>query len=290
MESYDDTFEIHANGFQNTGSICYFNSLLQGLLSCTSINKYFLEMTEPQNRLQRVYKQMITTLHNGNNNEVVQKWSSTVWNVFTSLCPKGFNFGRGQEDASEGLTLLLQTMNAPGVDYRMFHRYENRIACKDCKKVVSKTNDESLLCEIHLDDIKKYDGKIESFIRGHSPIMDNNYKCPNCKSRGNKIQKKILAMVPEVFIVHYKKFDKKWNAETPASIAINNGEKNMIYKLVSQTMHSGNRSGGHYWALATRKTGCFNLNDVSVRQITEKNLAQSSNQSYLLWYHFDHFE
>ena len=46
---YDNEYAVSGFGFQNTGVICYFNSMLQGLLSCTSFIQMFKENKDLQN-------------------------------------------------------------------------------------------------------------------------------------------------------------------------------------------------------------------------------------------------
>ena len=42
LQLYDERYAIKPNGFINTGANCYLNSILQCLLSCTSIYKTLL--------------------------------------------------------------------------------------------------------------------------------------------------------------------------------------------------------------------------------------------------------
>ena len=43
---YNEKYEFNPNGFVNLGATCYFNSLVQGLMSCTQLTETILEMDD----------------------------------------------------------------------------------------------------------------------------------------------------------------------------------------------------------------------------------------------------
>lgn len=163
--------------------------------------------------------------------------------------------------------------------------------CKMCGNETSCIKDESILCEIHEQDLASTNGDLNNFILHHQPTLDAEYKCNECKTAGNCVQKKALTMVPEVFIILYKKFKKKWIGSTPAFLSIPTfGEKTMVYRLVSQSQHSGGQNGGHYWSVSNRRGGVYMLNDSSCEKVNSNVLHIAKPESYLLWYHFSHYE
>jgi ubiquitin C-terminal hydrolase len=272
---YDNKFIPPASGLKNTGVICYFNSLLQGLLSCSSLNKYVIEH-KTQNNVVSSYREI---LNKAFNNENYSNLSPKLWKSFIQIC-NNHKFGRGQEDASEGLTLLLDSMNNPEIDRLFEHRYQIITSCNNCNQTCSNQIDESFMIEIYESEIKNTN--LNDYIISHNVEIDG-YKCNFCNSV-NTIQNKKLSMLPEIIIVLFKKYDKKWNHNFPEILTFNSIYGKMGYKLVSQTEHSGGRNGGHYWSHSLRNNGIYNLNDTSCSKV---NSFQKNNETYLLWYHIE---
>lgn len=270
---YDSKFIPPASGLRNTGVICYFNSLLQGLLSCSSLNKYIVEH-KSKNKVMTSYREI---LDKSFNNKKYMDMSPKLWKSFIQVC-QNKKFGKGQEDASEGLTLLLDSMDNPEIDRLFEHRYQVITNCLDCGNVCSKQIDESFMIEIYENEIKNRD--LNQYISSHDVEIDG-YKCKYCNSINTRQIKK-LSMLPEIIIILFKKYDKKWNYDFPKKLYFNSIDGKMTFGLVSQTEHSGGRNGGHYWSHSLRKDGVYNLNDTSCCKV---NSFQKNNETYLLWYH-----
>ena len=119
-------------------------------------------------------------------------------------------------------------------------------------------------------------------------MKDNDYICPNCDIKGNQIKMAKLAMVPEVIVLLFKKYQKigsksvavKKDINFPHELQFNNGK--MKYKIVSQCEHSGGINGGHYWALSKRRNNITYLNDTSC---TNTEDFASSSSTYMVFYH-----
>jgi hypothetical protein len=69
----------------------------------------------------------------------------------------------------------------------------------------------------------------------------------------------MLVMIPEVFIVQYKKYNAKWSSASPEILKFKHSKNKLLYQLVSQSQHSGGQSGGHYWSISKRNGGVFKL-------------------------------
>ena len=69
MIKYDETYEILPCGFNNLGNTCYFNALIQALLSCTSFNKIIYENKDnkkyKQNKVISKYLEILENMKNG---------------------------------------------------------------------------------------------------------------------------------------------------------------------------------------------------------------------------------
>jgi len=281
---YNEKYEFNPNGFVNLGATCYFNSLVQGLMSCTQLTETILEMDDRLglSPVLSAYKQMLLTVSTGDVKTAMQS-VVPLWKTLISELRKSGNktFGSGQEDSSEALTLILQSMNSFMVDYLFEHKYERIIFCHHCNKICSRPEDTSIIYEVHYKDLTPHGGDLNRYILNHRPPMDESYICPKCNKAGKKTQAKQLVVIPEIFVVQYNKYESKWPAAVPTELKIPTTDGSyMKYILVSQTLHSGSQRGGHYWAYAKRAGGVFNLNDTSVSKADFSSL----NQTVLLWY------
>ena len=91
-------------------------------------------------------------------------------------------------------------------------------------------------------------------------------------------------MVPEILIIQYKKYGKKWKAPCPKILEFPSRGKKLIYELVSQSKHRGSTAGGHYWCTSRRSGGkIYLLNDNATPRITK---FDDGVENYMLWYSF----
>lgn len=290
---YNEKYTVVPSGFQNTGVICYFNSLLQSLLSCTALNQYMIntpinytnKLGQPttKNIVWKTYQDMIKGMLTTPNS----KWSVIMWEVLINYLKKNNkheNFGKGQEDAHEGLVILLDAMNDKNIDRLFDHRFRTTIKCNFCDKVCSITMDESTVIDVYPEELDEKNS-LEQYIKKYNPIMDENYICSHkdCMKRGNKNQERNITMLPEIIILQFKKYNNKTLVKFPEQIdfsSINN--KNIIYKLVSQIEHSGNKNGGHYWSISLREhEKIYNFNDTSIIDA----VWNPTNNTYMAFYH-----
>lgn len=288
---YSNKYTANPTGLQNTGVICYFNSLIQSLLSCTSLNQYFIN--EPatytnkegqptkHNKVWIMYQQMIVDMVKSTGSS---DWSVKLWTVLiehlrsTNKYPK---FGHGQEDGHEGFHLLIDALEDKKVVKLFEHRFRSIIGCVSCKKICIKTVDEAIAIPIHESELKSTE--LESYLKDHKPEIDSDFICKHCKKKGDKTQMCELTMVPEILVLQFKKFNQKSIIDFPQQLQFNSsGEVPIIYQLVSQMEHSGSTSGGHYWAISLRRDGViYNFNDNSMA----KSMWQPTTETYVAFYH-----
>src|SRR5271170_5140980 len=136
MQKFDRLYLPMPYSLKNNGVLCYFNSLVQSLMSCTALTKHVLEMPETSNgdsEITREYANIIRSV-------LIRKAdASTLYDV-SFLLNSLVNFRKSlknnlsvknQEDVQEGLTLLLDSMNPSISD--LFHiRYKCEIVCHKC--------------------------------------------------------------------------------------------------------------------------------------------------------------
>jgi len=246
LEKYNSQLAVSPVGFRNTGVICYFNSVLQSLLSCTSFISKIKEekLKHPSNTTLAEFNKLIDLYESLRNNEnekdinnliisKIQQMSVSLWRTMAiTNKQKNNNFSfNGQQCAGEGLNYLLDSMDEiKNIQSLFTHRYNANLYCFDCKKWVSKVNNtnnifivESNLHIHQLDEFKEFDkkeheifGKIytppnickmNKYLIKQNTYVDKDYKCPKCEMKGEKYKLNYLVMIPEILVVMSKKYD-----------------------------------------------------------------------------------
>lgn len=291
---YNREYALRPFGLNNTGVICYFNSMLQCLLSCTSVVETFQQNKELQTRnpLCAVFWSMICKAQD--ENDAVQNMSPVVWSALIArmrASGKRFgNFGSGQEDANEGMTIFIDELDSPEIEQLFEHRYRTTLECAECghKHKLTGGNDisgdVSIWTEFHLKEVKAAGGDLQQMIVKPTCEPIDGFACPKCKHKGEKSQTMRLSMTPEIMVIMLKKYKSKWAVDAPEIIEIpSHNTAPFRYRLVALSEHSGSESGGHYWANALRSDEkYYNLNDTGVSAIPQLKTTQAS---YMIWYH-----
>jgi len=301
--AYDEKKLPIGQGFRNLGATCYFNSILQCLLSCPSI----FQVLEENKHLEHIATNELATnlldLYNSAmsgqsiENKCIPIWRS-IMNIARSR-KDNVSFDMGQQDAHEGLMLFLNLMDyLPEVKRLFKHRYKTQITCDSCKKFVVNKVEENLTFEVPPDlkteqherfkyvDINYNKSlPLNEFLRKQNGSVDENFICPECSGKNHKFKSVILTMIPEILPIVIKKYYEKKLTPFPAYLEFVSAskEKKLIYKLVAQSEHSGNMQGGHYWAIGLRADGWKLLNDSSVSDGT----PGPTHNTYLLFYHYE---
>jgi ubiquitin C-terminal hydrolase len=272
----------NTNGFQNSGVICWFNSMLQTILTCTSVSKVFYENKndiQTRNKLCQEFWNLIQ--------EPSPEKSQTVLRAFMmQLHTKGHNvremFGRGQEDANEGLLKFIDALEAPEIEYLFEHTYSSYIYCKECKFRKTITEKDVNICVEFDPSIKMV--TTQNVLNQTSEIKD--YKCDRCQETNTSVMLKRLYATPEILILIFKKYVGKTMVECPPEFQIPSMDptKPYTYKLIGVNEHSGGQGGGHYWAVAKRRDGYYRLNDMSATKISDTGMS-ATPETYMAWYH-----
>lgn len=311
MIPYNKKFVPHPFGLSNSGAICWFNSLLQSLLSCSSFNETLIN-NEHKYKSNRILSNYITILKHGLQSNQIRRFTgqnhAQIINIIRQQQAKSkskVKFGSGQQDADEGLKLLIDAISDKTIVELFQIRYRGYIRCKSCDyrhQSRQDIGDPNFTIEIAMDifdDIKedKHADIIQKYVICHNEFIDGNYVCIQCNTKGNADKIAKLAMTPEVLILLFKKYTNqikgkkvvvqavKKDIKFPNRLEFNRGT--LKYNLVSQCEHSGGLGGGHYWAISQRKTKedeleTFNLNDSSVGSAT----FGSTSNTYMLFYHY----
>ena len=175
---------IKTCGLMNFGSICYLNSFIQSLLSCTCITEFFLsneiKFVSDNNRVAVEYIKLLKDIMNTTNYNTVLN-PGGLFNSLTTIINRKYTkkiFGRGQEDSGEAIHYFLDSIDDENL-YKMFKcRYIVKIWCTKCCKEISSSIDESCMIEIPQNFNKmtfNNSTSINEFIRQHVSIL-SDYK------------------------------------------------------------------------------------------------------------------
>ena len=306
MEKYDPDSELEPFGFNNMGATCYFNSMLQSMLSCTSFVNILLRNKDNaqylSNPVTKYLIEMLLESKNENRKDLLATYSPRIWKeMVVYLCrkyKKPINEVLvGQQCAGEGFDCFLDSLDEFREIQNLFlHRYKTKIHCFNCDKWVSEVDsiNSSFMIEPdlkipQLEQFKKYDPddiNMNKFLLRQSGYRDKDFICPKCKTKGEKYTISFLVLVPEILVVLSKKYtiNKKLDVMTnfPEHMQFDaKGGKLFKYSAVSQIEHVGGLHGGHYWCVSKRSDGWYNLNDNAV----SKSEFKPTKQTYITFYH-----
>lgn len=299
---YDERFIPNGNGFMNRGATCYFNSLLQCLLSCSSIYTVLDNIREKEHvKRNRLAQNLIKLWDAALRDEPIYSLCDPIWRDVIAISQKQNNrvrMGSGQEDAHEGLMMFLDAMETIPEIRRLFeHRHRIKVLCDKCQKFVIDKKETNLVFEAQqdlkteqLERFKEVDEfydttmSLNDFLRKQNGYVDGDHLCSFCNEKCAKFKTTTLTMIPEILPVVFKKYTHKSITPFPATLEFatlgNNGK--LVYKLVAQSEHSGTMMGGHYWAICQRKGKWQRLNDLSV---SDGNAGPTMN-TYMVFYHY----
>jgi len=127
---------------------------------------------------------------------------------------------------------------------------------------------------------------------------DDAWYCPNCEKHQQATKKFDLWSLPEVLIIHLKRFsyNRYWRDKIDTLIefpvknldmteyVINSSHGQAVYDLISVSNHYGGMGGGHYTAYGKNKTdgNWYYFDDSSVTQTNEE--AVVTKAAYVLFY------
>ncbi|CAN0840798.1 Ubiquitin carboxyl-terminal hydrolase 10 [Linum grandiflorum] len=140
---------------------------------------------------------------------------------------------------------------------------------------------------------------LEAFLREEPLGPDDMWYCPNCKEHRQATKKLDLWKLPEILVVHMKRFSYsrflKNKLDTFVDFPIHNldlskyvkqkdSEKSCTYDLYAISNHYGGLGGGHYTAYAKLidEDRWYNFDDSRVTPVNESDIKTSA--AYVLFY------
>lgn len=283
-------------GFDNLGATCYFNSLLQALLSCSNLTKAFIQIElndSPSAGLALIYKNMCSKL-----DQLNQHRAGILWKSFMkSISKRTDSLDASQQCAGEALRLFLEALSldlgqclgqgtpkVTIVDRLFYHRMAHIIQCCECLELTNQYSVDAIL-HVTIESIDKFqalEAGSDARLCFEQDTLLKDYQCQSCKTRGLATKKERLVMVPEILTVMIKRYNNKGQKLTqlvqlPEVLQIGPHS----YKAVAQIEHQGSLSGGHYWANCLRRTGWYTLNDTSC---SKSEGFRPSGSTYITFY------
>lgn len=170
MEELKSECLPEASGLTNIGQTCYFNSMLQALISCTSLSTLILQLKDTStNQLLLEYSKLLT---NPNSNQSITIWE-TMMRILVST-NKHPHFRNQQQDSHESLQIFLDllSMNHPEINEIFNARYRYRTVCHECKFSTEKAHEDLSISLNQTDKIP------ETLMNRSTEITD--YRCNSC--------------------------------------------------------------------------------------------------------------
>ena len=307
----DNKPEICPFGFKNIGYTCYFNSLMQALLSCHSFLDSMSHIKKT-NKIIDLFKDLINTSTQdinsindptitNSNIDKLNNFSTVIWReLIVSMSKKNksniISFLQDMQCIGEGFHQILDSLSEYQHIQNLFlHRYKTLIKCFVCDEWVTKKECMYSLFEVdpqfktqQLEKFKKFHedtDNLKDYLLKQTSHTDSNFECSKCKIKEERFRIDILVMSPKILVVMSKKFDveQKINVHTdfPEKMVFRGFNENMEYEAVAQIEHSGDREYGHYWAICKRGDKWFNFNDMSVTP----SKFQPNNNTFIVIYH-----
>ena len=264
-------YNVPTFGLNNIGNTCYFNSLVQSLLSLPIFNQF---------SISKKHDNLITNAYS----KILEQTTRDVGELLRALMhlrsgKTNLHFG-AQEDANEGLVMLLDEIGMD-VEHLFNVRYAVSLFCTNCN-YDSEVVVETAKCEVFID----YYGDVplKDYIMSHQNIPED-YKCEKCGMKDKTVKCRNLRRISTFVVIVFKKYDMKKLIEVPTSFIIDGGAKKYKYEMRAQIEHLGVQSGGHYIAMGMRQDGnVYIFNDSSTTQSPGFKITPNT---YMVFYHLE---
>lgn len=140
---------------------------------------------------------------------------------------------------------------------------------------------------------------LEAFLNEEPLGPDDMWYCPRCKEHRQASKKLDLWRLPEILVVHLKRFSYSRFLKNKLDTFVNfpthdldltryvsykNGPQSNIYELYAVSNHYGSMGGGHYTAYAKliEENRWYNFDDSHVSPVSEDRIKSSA--AYVLFY------
>lgn len=236
-----------------SGVACWWNSMLQFMMSITCIYDALKRTEADGNDLATAYIQFVE-------NKIDNR---SLFEVFVRVAP---DLDRGQQCSREGFERFIDELKNKEVEYLLSVGIRKILACASCggnngvdiKDPTTRTN--NTVAGYYFNPLITTKEQFTNFIRRHDYKME--WKCENADCAKFNITQVIdaadvLKRVNPVMCFHMNKYNLAKQLQFfPESfeIPMSNGAEIRVYKLVATTEHTGSVGGGHYQARGLRQS------------------------------------
>jgi uncharacterized UBP type Zn finger protein len=159
-------------GLQNTGVICYFNSLIQGLVSCPAFTSAIKQYATSDNE---VATSVVAFLNHVN---ATDSAVMTANPILQKIIKTHKFFGTQQEDASEGFDILLEKLG-DDISKIFESKWRVDVYCYNCNALVSNTTDTMNRLIMERKYIALNDDGFAGYVSANMSQFDD-YSCAEC--------------------------------------------------------------------------------------------------------------
>lgn len=242
-------------GFRNTGAICYFNALIQCILSSTRFIDFLLQL-ENETVFTEFFRHIV-------NDE---------WNVtFTTRLLIELNSFSPNQSSSEYFIMLLDKFKLEN----LFQcKYNIQMTCQRCGHHKRRTDiTYNVLINQSFDEFFQTETNLE------------NVLCDGCKQKTLYIENRRVSDLSDMIAVSFNKYFHKHLISYPLSFDIGNN----TYKMVGVVDHFGVLNAGHYVARAKRvgdnnEEKYYLFDDERVMDINDDTFSKTMAETYMIFY------
>lgn len=273
---------VAPRGLVNINQCCWWNSLLQALLSCKYFVITILENNDSNSPTYKAFKKFIRSHLEPDN---YTRSNIMLLNIFLNELKEKKNnsfeiFISGQQSVSEGFVVLLDILNSPSIHYLFTHIYEESIVKKNNINECIGCQRQNNNCFYQFDekDLLKR-GLKECLMYTIEDIKD--FKVDNKVNPCIKISR--LKRISTIFIVLLNKYKMKRSyIPLPSVITMKhkNGTIITFYKKACIDHLGTLESGGHYIARGERNKNIVLFNDTQL----ENSSLNTSLNTYMIFY------
>ena len=249
-------------GFQNTGSICYFNSLVQCLISSSFFLRFVLEKDKESQERNEIFTSFLTNITN-------DQWNT---NFTTQLLYYVKNFQPNQS-ASEYFIFLVDRL---GWEKLFECQYKITTKCNDCG--FTKVKDDlsyNVLVNMFTDFIE-------------TETMLERVMCDGCHLKTNFTEKRKIYAVSDMIVLSLNKYFHKHLIPYPKTFKLGDYR----FRLAGSLEHFGVLGAGHYNCRVKRDDidnenkveKYYMMDDGKVSEIDGEIFERPLNETYMIFY------